>query len=655
MHCIFPLSTQALGQRGDCPAPISPISPLHSPDSLEELSLSESPNQPPTTASAPFTPSVEPPKALSGDMPWSGEEEGNARFVHSRNDQGVKKGLDSANAGLDLEADPYYSSGKELGSKSQREDSGVSLSPEEKHSGSGRSTSPSQSPVSPQMIPESHIAPASSNPTEHWDSQFLTSQDNSRMSMDTFSKDTAPIGSSGFEQDMLGQSDDDMMFEAKKNPFQGFSPVVDAGYSHFGDASSDNRASKMSESPTPDLVQYGQGGDSQDSPPAFYDETKTYESVKMAADSLMQPLGQFSSGPKEGEDSALLPDILKSSPLNPDKVDSGSSEGSLEQSPVLERKIMDSPNMPINLSATNPFAFDTKVCLLKEMAEETEAKAAGKGNGNGEEDFFGAFDLVKEAETTQSNKEEPVQVEQKDWFSSHDSPKMPDKFEPLNFQNRKTQDDSDSESPTADSLSPVLEAMAKNPASFQVETEKNTRMEEAEVAEEASEPEVSSEEFEFIERPPRGVIDEFLEALDNSKFAKGSEHGMDDDLGFGSREIAPPTVASSVLHKEESPSSQSSYLLLTQSLDKVSTEKTKANLGKVDVKELPSQAPLVHSPVHKPEAIAKDTTGPKTAQMPSLSTAAGNFPNGTFFYRWFITIVFIFVLDHPLPPTIDHY
>ncbi|XP_062320158.1 reticulon-4b isoform X2 [Osmerus eperlanus] len=612
----------ALGQRGDCPAPISPLSPLHSPDSLEELSLSESPNQPPTMASAPFSSSIEPPKVLSSAMPWSGEEEGNARFGHSKNDQYVEKGLESFTSGFELETETYYNPGKDLGPKSLLEDSGVSFSPEEKLSGSGRSTSPSQSPVSPQMTPESHIAPASSNPTEHWDSPFLASQDNSRVSMDTFSKDTTPIGSSGFEQDMLGQLDDDLMFEVKKNPFQGFSPVADAGFSHYGDANFDSRASKMSESPTPDLVQSGQGGDSQDSPPAFYDESKTYESVKMAADSLMQPLGQFSPGPKEDEDSVLLPDILKSSPLNPEKIDSGSSEGSLESSPLFERKLMESPNIPINLSATNPFAFDSKVCLLKEMAEATEAKSSVKVKG--EDNCFGAFDLVKEAETTpmkeEKPKEEQVQVEQKDWFSSHDSPKMTNKLEPLEFPSRNSQDDSDSESPTADSLSPVLEAMAKNPASFQVETEKNPRMEEA--GEEVSEPEVSSEEFEFIERPPLGVIDEFLEALDNSKFAKGPELDADDDLIYGSREMVPPNIASSVAHKEEGQSSQSPYLLLTQSSDKATPQKGKAELEKADINEPPSQAPLLHSPVHKPAALAEDAGGPKMAHAPNLSTEA---------------------------------
>ncbi|XP_074501364.1 reticulon-4b isoform X3 [Sebastes fasciatus] len=485
-------------------------------------------------------------------------------------------------------------------------------------------------------------------PTEHWDSPFLASQDNSKVSMDTSSKDTAPISSSGYEPDLHGNQsdeDDDLMYEVKKNnnPFEGYSPLADSGYSHFGDSKSDSRASKMSESPTPDLVQYGLTGESQDTPPSFLDVGKTFETGKMASDSLMQSVNQFSSGLKDDdddeekeEDSAMppsLPDILKSSPLNPEKMDSGSSEGSPEQSPILERRMMESPNPPINLSANNPFAFDAKVSLLKEMTEELEVRAADKGKV--EDDVsFGAFDLVKEAEETTPTKvkeDEPVKIEQKDWFSSCDSPKMTEKFEPLDFQSKKTPaEDSDSESPTADSLSPVLEAMAKNPASFQVETEKmdqRMKLEEPEMAEEVSEHEVSSEEFEFIERPPRGVIDEFLEALDTSKFAssKPPEIPMDDDLSFGQKDVppfsAPPVakVAPPPKVDEEAPS-QSSYLLLTQA----SPQKSKAELEKLDIQQPPPQAPLIHSPVRKPEeAVAKKSVeGGKGFKMPNVNIRA---------------------------------
>ncbi|XP_023864363.1 reticulon-1 isoform X1 [Salvelinus sp. IW2-2015] len=598
-----------LGQKGDSPAPIFPLSRLHSPDSLEDLSLSESPN--PTSAPLGFSswPSTEPPKILTKDMPW--DEEGNTRLGFSKSDEDIVKGLETAT----YTQSKYKKNCPEsdVGSKSLCGDSGV-VSPEEQLCSSVRSTTPSQSPNNPLMTPESDIAPASSNPTEHWDSPFLASQDNPRASMDTFTKDSASRGSSGYEPDMLGQSDDDLMFKVKKNPFQGFSPVADAGFSHLGVMTSDSQAAKMSESPTPDLVQYGRAEDSQDgSPPSYYDETKTYESVKMAADSLMEPFNQFSTTPKESEASTLpsLPDILKPFPLNPDKVDSGSSEGSTEPSPAPIRKMVESPTVPV--SATNPFAFDSKALLLKELTEETEARLAVKVEA--EDEGFSAFDLVKEAEPTPHSKA-PVQIEQKDWmFSSQDSPQIVNKLEPLNFQT-KTPEDSDSESPSADSLSPVLEAMAKNPASFQVESEKND-MKVEEAAEDISEPEVSSEEFEFIERPLRGVIDEFLEALDSSKFAKATEFSMDeDDMCLGLTDVASANLVPEV--QEESPS-QRSYHLLTQ--------KVKSDLEKDDTKGPTSKAPLIHSPVRKPELLAKDT-GPellakdKMDQMPNLSAEA---------------------------------
>lgn len=627
LHSPSSLSTQALGQKGDSPAPISPISPLHSPDSLEELSLTESPNQPPILGSAaPLgTFSTEPPTSRSKDMPWVGEE-GDTGPARSK----IKEDL------LDPLAGPYLSLGKDPGPHNPCEDSGVSFSPEEKLNSSEKSST-GPSPVNPQMmVPESHLA--SSNPTEHWDSTVLASQDNSKVSMDSFSKDTAPMSSSRYEQELRASQsdeDEDLMYEVKKNnnPFEGYSPLADSGYSHFGDSKSDSRASKMSESPTPDLVQYGQTGEPQDTPPSFLEEGKVFETSKMASDSLMQSVSQFSSGlkdddEKEEEDAALppsLPDILKSSPLNPDKIDSGSSEGSPEeQSPILERRMMESPNPPINLSANNPFAFDAKVSLLKEMTAEMEVRAADKAKVE-DDKSIGTFDLVKEAEETTPTKvkeEEPVKIEQQDWFSSHDSPKMTEKFEPLDFQSKKTPaEDSDSESPTADSLSPVLEAMAKNPASFQVETEKKDltmEVEEPEVAEEVSEHEVSSEEFEFIERPPRGVIDEFLEALDTSKFAssKPQELPMDDDLSFGQKEVAPvsvppPTyVAPSPKVEQEAPS-QSSYRLLTQA----SPQKSKAELEKLDIQQPPPQVPVTHSPVC--------TEAGKPFKMPNLNIRAG--------------------------------
>ncbi|XP_047207595.1 reticulon-4-like isoform X2 [Girardinichthys multiradiatus] len=526
------------------------------------------------------------------------------------------------------------------------------------HAAAAREAAPSPAEAAEQpAVTQEPVAPASyvssppkaqphllmQFPTEHWDSPFLSSEDNSKVSMDSFTKDTTPICSSRYEPDVCGNQsdeDEDLMNEMKKNnnPFEGYSPLADSGYSHFGDSKSHTSASKMSESPTPDLVQYGQTGESQENQPSILDEEKPFETSKTASESLMESMNKFSSGPKEDdeeedeEDSVLppsLPDILKSSPLNPDKVDSGSSEGSPEeQSPILERRMMESPNPPINLSANNPFAFDTKVSLLKEMTEEMEARSSDNTKIEENKSFEG-FDLVKEAEETTPLKvkqEEPVQIEQKDWFSSNNPPKKTERFEPLDFQSKKTPaEDSDSESPTADSLSPVLEAMAKNPASFQVETENKylkMEMEEPEVAEEVSEHEVSSEEFEFIERPPRGVIDEFLEALDTSKFssAKPPEIPMDEDFSFSLKDTppvaaAPPAKIALPSEPEQEAPSQSSYRLLTQA----SPQKSKAEL-----ETTPIQAPLTHQPAGKPEepATKKSVEGSKLFKMPNLKIRA---------------------------------
>lgn len=557
------------------------------------------------------------------DMAWVGMEE-----VSGPGSGQNKEDL------LDPLAGPYLSLGKEPGPHNPCEDSGVSFSPEEKLLGSNRSSS-GPSPVNPKMIvPESHLA--SSKPTEYWDSDFLKAEDNSKVSIESFSKDTAPI-SSRYEQDLLGNQsdeDDDLMYEVKKNnnPFEGYSPLIDCGFSSFGESNSESKASKMSESPTPDLVQYGQTGESQDSPPSFLDEAKSFDMSKN------ESAGPFSAGFKDEEDSTLppsLPDILKSSPLNPDKMDSGSSEGSPEeQSPIFERKMMESPNPPINLSANNPFAFDAKVSLLKEMTEEMEVKSKSEIEKE-EDNSFGALDLVKEAEETTPTKvkeEEPVQIEQKDWFSSSDSPKMKEKLEPLDLKD-KTTEDSDSESPTADSLSPVLEAMGKNPAIFQVETEKTLPMdvEEAELAEEVSEHEVSSEEFEFIERPPKGVIDEFLEALDTSKLTspKPMELPLDDDLVLEQQDLAPVSAPLSLSElKEEAPSQ--SYHLLTQA----SPQKSKAELEKPDTERAPPTALPVQSSAWQPEEVVrpKSAEAGKVFKMPNLNIRAGKIKlccNGT--------------------------
>lgn len=447
--------------------------------------------------------------------------------------------------------------------------------------------------------------------------------------MDSDTKDMTS-GRSGYDHDLLGGSDDDLPYEMQKSPFQGINlgDGMSSGFSHFEDEPVGGRTAQMSESPTPDLVQYAHDGEMLDSSP-FQNLEKAYDPVPVAPpEPPMQPFSsslQFSTAPAEEEEPGMppvLPDILKSSPLNPDKVDSGSSEGSPDLSPV-HRRGTESPNIPMSLSANNPFAFDTKISLLAEMAEETEARAAAKAKEDDDEQVteqsFGAFDLVKEAKDTQDVK--PPQDEFKDWNpSSQDSAKVVDKFECLNFPSGKAQEDSDSESPSPDSLSPVLEAMAKNPSSFQVESDKviPKDKEVVEAAEEASEQEVSSEEFEFVERPPRGAIDEFLETLDSTKFSKTSELPVDEEpASHFKQEEHMPAVSSA---SQEMAANQSSYLLLTEPSGKSSPQRSKAGLELSDVQESLFQAPV--SQTHT--GPVKKTAERTSVKMPNMSVGAGN-------------------------------
>ncbi|XP_077585427.1 uncharacterized protein LOC144205145 [Stigmatopora nigra] len=417
-----------LGQKGACPAPLSP---LHTPDSLEELSLTESPNRP-------YPPALSP------------------------RDHAVP----SVGAGSTA---PYLSLGQEAGPRPTCEDSGVSFSPEEKRGGSR---------VSP-------------DPTRRWDSPFPAARETP--------DDPPAYRPRGDPSD----DRDDLMYEEKDgNPFDGFSPLADSGSYRFGER--EERASPPRESPNPDLVRYGESEEDLTADP------KAHPSAKPPP----PPPARFSPGLEEEEEeeeeedgappAPSLPDILKSSPLNPEKADSGSSEeGSPEeQSPVLERRMMESPNPPINLSANNPFALDAKVSLLKEMAERMEV-------GGSEAESSGPLDLLKEAEDgvpagapAVTSGRAQAEREQKDWFSGAT-------LEPLRSE---SQQDWDSERAGADIPSPFPEAAGRSPAP-------SPRAEAAEPAEEVSEHEVSSEEFEFIERPPKGAMDEFLEALEPSKSA----------------------------------------------------------------------------------------------------------------------------------------
>ncbi|XP_058240186.1 reticulon-1-like isoform X1 [Hemibagrus wyckioides] len=480
-------------------------------------------------------------------------------------------------------------------------------------------------------LPSFAAAPASfptlmQNTSEYEDSSLIAStQPSFKTTMDMFGNDSPSRSAPRYDPDVLSQSDDDLMFETKRNPFQDFSPVEKPAseFSPFGDTTADIRAAKMSDSPSPDLVQNAHDGELQDNSP-LQDYEQSFDSREAATESLRQQLASsdfFGTGPKDNEESGLppsLPDILKSSPRQHDKVDSGSSEGSPDFSPV-HRSGNDSPNAPFSLSANNPFAFEAKVPLVKEMAEETEARAAEKARVEKEdetasEQMFGTFDLVKEAEV--SPKDIETIVEEQDDFKtlSQDSAQMVDKFECLSFPTGKAQEHSDSESPSADSLSPVLEAMAKNPASFQIEHEKNVVEEEVEAADEVSEQEVSSEEFEFVEKPPRGAVDEFLETLENSKASELADDDEDEDTAKFTEQVEEPITAVQETKNQ-------SYFLLTEPSDETSPARGKAGLELSDF-QVPSQAPPAPSPVVKTETVAVKKADPKDLKLPNLNTGA---------------------------------
>ncbi|XP_077093672.1 reticulon-4b isoform X2 [Siphateles boraxobius] len=392
-------------------------------------------------------------------------------------------------------------------------------------------------------------------PSDCWDSPSVASQASERTMDSLGHKDSA-----GFDPDVLSQSDDDFMFETKKSPFQAFSPLNDS----LGETPAD--------SPSPDLVQDA------------YDGEEAHAQLESRETKQGLSLSYASDVNTASDDRPMsLPDILKSSPMNPEKVDSGSSEGSPEFSPA-HRRGNDSPKSPFSPSANS---LDSKILLLKEMAEVTEARAATEkvklGEHNNFEQSFVAFDLVKETDVpqkTDSLLKDKVEV------LSQTSVQMAHKFDCLNFPLGKAQEQWDSESPSADSFSPVLDAVSQKPSSFSAEQERR---------DEASEPEPSSEEFEFIERPTRGAAEDFLEMQDSLAFMKpASEVLLDEDRS--------PELES-VAEEED----QISHHLPTPASDESSAGRGKAGLES-DLQEL-SPSPVTRPPGDKPVSGKREAEG----------------------------------------------
>ncbi|XP_048062020.1 reticulon-4b isoform X1 [Megalobrama amblycephala] len=438
---------------------------------------------------------------------------------------------------------------------------------------------------SPSHDPEPSAAPAVAPalfqppfPSDHWDSPSVASQATTDLTMDSLGhKDSA-----GLDPDVLSQSDDDFMSEMKKSLLQAFSPLNDG----LGE-----RSVEVSDSPSPDLVQDAYDGDDV--------HAQTREIQQEAGVDAALSLSYASDVNTMSDDRPTsLPDILKSSPMNPEKEDSGSSEESPDFSPV-HRSVNESANSPFSVSANSLLEFDSKILLLKEMTEVTEAKAAEKAKLEAEknsEQSFAAFDLVKETDVPAKS---DGLLKDKDGVEvlSQTSVKTTSKFEHLNFPSGKAQEHWDSESPSADSFSPVLDAVTQKPLSFTAEQERRA-------ADEASEQEVSSEEFEFVERPPQGAVEEFLEMQDSLTFVKPSEVLLDEDRSPEPEDPAP--VAN-----------QSSYHLLNQASDKSSAARGKAGLES-DFQD----TPVICPPADKAGAGKQEAEGEEGSQMSDLRAAA---------------------------------
>nr|AAT64123.1 reticulon 6-a1(1761/2150) [Danio rerio] len=143
------------------------------------------------------------------------------------------------------------------------------------------------------------------------------------LAMDAFGREPSATS----DPDLLSPSDDDLMLEMKSS----------AGL---------EESRSVSDSPSPDLLQDA------------YEDLQTPGALSAA-----EP-------PNPEQRPVALPDILQSSPLNPEKLDSGSSEGSPDCSPAHRC----SPNPPLS-AAGSP---DSRILLLREMVEETEARAVEK-------------------------------------------------------------------------------------------------------------------------------------------------------------------------------------------------------------------------------------------------------------------------------------
>ncbi|KAK6488742.1 reticulon-4-like isoform X2 [Huso huso] len=485
--------------------------------------------------------------------------------------------------------------------------------------------------------------------------------------------------------------------------FLDFQPIsaASAGLPQVIDAVSEENTIKVSESPTPDLVQGAFDNELQDvSQIKDSDETnvdlvqRTLESIQEPFDpSVCQP-----GSPKELEGTPLppsLPDILES-PLSSGKVAAGSSEGTRdsELSPV-----------KVIFEAVKPLAFvpDSQISAKQETYVAVSFKEVQTATPAFDDAHkrLGACDLVKEAQTTSDltaqvdNEEDRISTLSMSRGSSgllesiKESPSFEQIIElstsPSEFKKSIKQihelKEPLQESPAFEAVGErikvtvpvnfVMERECKSPKELEKAPTEDTcafpgreahleKPVETVELEGSIEYDVATEEFEIIEAVSseplsRGVIDEFLETLDNSKVSSvselGTEHEMPSKLGRddSAAELEEQTEFTQV----HVGSQQSSFTLPSEPAPKATSLKihlepenqitrpeplkeakfqemvTEASLSVTQVPNIHSTSEKTEQPVPPPKADEdqppSDTGRPevrKTDQTPNLSTEA---------------------------------
>ncbi|MGH0154728.1 UNVERIFIED_CONTAM: hypothetical protein FKN15_028428 [Acipenser sinensis] len=479
--------------------------------------------------------------------------------------------------------------------------------------------------------------------------------------------------------------------------FLDFQPISAAstGLPQAIDAVLEGSAVTVSESPTPDLVQGAFDNEFQDVSQIKHSDETSVDLVEKTFESIQEPSVCQSGSPKEPPS---LPDILES-PLSSGKVASGSSEGTSdsEPSPVKETK-MEAPAVPVIFEAVKPLAFvsDSQISPNQETCEAVSFKAVQKAAPAFDDVLdkrMGACDLVKEAQTT-SDLTAQLDREENEFsvgMGRRSSGLLESIKESLSFEQVIELSTSPSEfSISINEIHEMKEPLQESPASeavgesikatvpvgFVMESECKSLKEleklptedarafpervahlekpvETVELEGSMEYGVTAEEFEIIEAVSsepltRGVVDEFLETLDNSSLSSVSKLGTEREMPsiFGHDDLDAKLGEHIEFTQVHVSSQQSSFALSSEPAPKAASLKIDLEpenqitppepLKEAKLQEMVTKVPNVHSkseeaenPVPLPKADEdqppSDTERPevhKIDQTPNLSTEA---------------------------------